>query len=190
MIVAIIDNTNPTGVIHVHEFRDSVDEAAAMIEFDPQVSADWVAVNTGWRIYQEAGSNKRWAYDFDEGRFLAWWTDLAIAKTERCKEIDEKTQELVVSGYPHNGRIFSSSPTGQRNIDVLDRNAAVLSYPFYIATRDNDEIYAIADAIELHTMYLSGLSTVMTHYQSGNALKQQVIDAATIAEVVAVADNR
>lgn len=190
MIVAIVDKTTPTGVVHVHEFRVAEDEAAALASFNPANPEDWAAVDSGWSVYQPPGPHKRWAYDFDDLKLLPWWPDLGIAKIERTREIDARTAELVVGGYSHNARTFSSSEVAQKNLEVLDRNKDALSYPFYMATRDNDEIYPISDATELHTMYLTGLGTVLGFYQSGNVLKQQVLDATTIAEVVAVEDNR
>ena len=115
---------------------------------------------------------------------------LARLKAWRKSQIDLRTRELVTSGFSYNGRVFSTSETAQRNWEVLHSNRAELAYPFQMATTDNDEIYPVAHADELRMMYLTGLSTVMVHYQSGNALKAQIIAAANAAAVAAIVDDR
>lgn len=119
--------------------------------------------------------------------------DLAALSTNRVAKmnaVDAKTRALILQGYQHNSRIFSASETAQKNMSEVRANKDVLTYPFNMATKDNSEIYAIADAAEVEAMYQSGLGTITYHYQTGNALKAACLAATTQAELDAVVDTR
>lgn len=117
-------------------------------------------------------------------------TVLAEAKNAKKDAVDRRTAELVVSGFQHNGRTFSSSEVMQKNLSELHKVRESIGYPFMMATKDNNEIYAIADADEVNAMYLTALNTIIARYQSGNALKQSIIDAASAEELAAIVDAR
>lgn len=117
-------------------------------------------------------------------------SELDPLREQKIEAIDARTRDLVLGGYSHNGRVFSSSQTAQRNLEVLDRNRNDLTYPFDMSTRDNTDVYAIADADEMHEMAQKVLSAIVGHYQQGNALKKLVINASTWEEIEAIVDPR
>lgn len=69
MIVAIVNQTNPVGIVRVDEFREAVSPGAAVDAFvndynPPLNPADWLGVDTGWVQYQPPAPDYTWAYDF------------------------------------------------------------------------------------------------------------------------------
>ncbi len=69
MIVAIIDNTSPTGVVPVQQFLKATDEAAGVTEFINSLkpvgtAADWLGFDTGWTDYTRPSVDNNWEYDF------------------------------------------------------------------------------------------------------------------------------
>lgn len=121
---------------------------------------------------------------------VAAFVPLDDAKQAKRDAIDSRTRELIAGGFAHNGRVFSLSETAQRNLKVMKDDRDSLTYPFNMSTADNSEVYGIADAAEVLTMYGVALTTLITHYQGGNALKAQVNAAVDVAGVDAVVDNR
>lgn len=117
-------------------------------------------------------------------------TALAAAKNAKKNSIDRRTAELVVSGFQHNGRTFSSSEVMQKNLSELHRIRESISYPFMMATKDNGEIYAIADAAEIDAMYLTALNAIIDRYQSGNTIKGAVIGASSMEALSGIVDDR
>lgn len=70
MLVAIIDQTTPSGKVKVREVRQGVSEAAVITAFvadytPPLTPGDWLGYDTGWGSYQYPAAGKFWAYDFD-----------------------------------------------------------------------------------------------------------------------------
>lgn len=190
MIVAIINQTLPTGIVFVEEFRVANDEAAALESFGPTTPSDWLAVDTGWESLQRPTPGARWAYDFDAAQVVQSPTVLEQSKSNKCAVVDRRTAELVTSGFDHNSRTFSTSEVAQKNLSELNAVKSVIQYPFLMATKDNSEIYPIESAEEVAQMYSTALSTIISRYQSGNLLKQQAIAAGTLEELEAVVDNR
>ena len=115
---------------------------------------------------------------------------LAAAKAAKVAAVDAKTSECIFAGYVHNGRTFSLSHTAQKNMSELHENRGALSYPLQMSVADNSEVYPIADAAELETMYQAALTSVLTQYGTGNALKADVVAAVDVAAVDAVEDPR
>ena len=69
MIVAIINKTNPVGIIPVEEFREASDEATAVDDFcagytPPRDPDDYLGFDTGWSVFQPPAPTYRWAYNF------------------------------------------------------------------------------------------------------------------------------
>ena len=62
------------------------------------------------------------------------------------------------------------------------------SFPYELSKKD-DNVYNLAWA-NVGLFMGTALTTVATHLASGRALKKQVVDATTVAEVDAVVDNR
>ena len=58
--------------------------------------------------------------------------------------------------------MFSASDTAQRNLKVIRDDKDALTYPFNMATKNDGEIHAIADAAEVEAMYQTGLGTIVS----------------------------
>jgi hypothetical protein len=70
MIVAIIDQSAPSGKVPVTQFQMAADEAAAVAQYvgafnPPKNPADWLGFNTGWTQPVHPTPGNIWAYDFD-----------------------------------------------------------------------------------------------------------------------------
>lgn len=70
MIVAIVNQTSPTGQVVCEEFRDAASEADAVDDFvneytPPKNAADYLGYDSGWSSYQRPAAGMEWAYDFD-----------------------------------------------------------------------------------------------------------------------------
>lgn len=70
MFVAIINQTNPSGVVPVQQFQVAADVATAVAEYvaafkPPKDPADWLGFDTGWVAPRSPGKGMEWGYDFD-----------------------------------------------------------------------------------------------------------------------------
>jgi hypothetical protein len=70
MIVAIINQTSPSGVVRVRVFREADTEADAVDDFvdgydPPKDPNDWLGFDTGWSTFQNPSAGTHWGYDFD-----------------------------------------------------------------------------------------------------------------------------
>lgn len=117
----------------------------------------------------------------------AEWLD--YYKSVKNEAIDKRTRDLIVSGITYNGVLFSSSETAQRNWLALDQFKSFHTYPVAVTAEDDSE-HTFADATEVNTFVLTGMSIINGHYASGRALKIQVNAATDEAGVDAVVDNR
>jgi len=121
--------------------------------------------------------------------------ELGPLKSSRMLEIDEYTRELIGEGFhypPGNGNVFSLSIEAQVKMTAAHvvRDDVLMVYPQRWNTRDNGDAVSIADAAGMHAFYMTGIGTVRSHLDSGTALKDQIRDAATKAEVDAITDDR
>lgn len=69
MIVAIVNQTVPVGVVFVEEFLEAVDETTAVSVYcngytPPRNTADYLGFDTGWAEFVNPGPFFRWGYDF------------------------------------------------------------------------------------------------------------------------------
>jgi hypothetical protein len=74
MIVAIINQTSPSGLVKVADFWEAVDQATAVTEFAAAYSVtagDYLGYDTGWTAFQSPGVAKHWEYDFDSPALVA-----------------------------------------------------------------------------------------------------------------------
>lgn len=121
-------------------------------------------------------------------------TDLSLDdyKKLRYAEIDARTGELISEGFTYQSKVFSLSQNAQINILALDetRNDPALTYPINYNTIDDMDSYDVVDATDLHSMYLTALSTKKGHIDSGTAIKTNIRNSLTKAEVDAIIDNR
>ena len=69
MIVAIVNQTSPSGQVKVNCFIDAADEAAALALFltwpPVRTPANWMGYDTGWGSVQNPAVGFDWDYDFD-----------------------------------------------------------------------------------------------------------------------------
>lgn len=112
-------------------------------------------------------------------------------KQLRLKEIDNKTQELIAQGFTFDSESFSMSSLAQNNWVGLKQAAQndLISYPFGISTKDDGE-YELTSKTEVTNFYVTGLEVKIGHLSTGRALKLQIKNATTQAELDAVVDNR
>ena len=119
-------------------------------------------------------------------------TNLKQEKKKKNKAIDKKTREIIKSGFQFAGKQFSLSGNAQRTLTgayVAKDNPAFV-YPLEWNTIDNEDKIELDNASTLEAFYLTAVGTVRAIRESGTALKNQVRDATTIAEVFDVEDNR
>jgi len=123
-----------------------------------------------------------------------YYTEVSLDNYKLLKNnaIDDRTGELISSGYNFTGKQFSLSANAQTNILALDnsRDDPALTFPIEYNTIDDADSFFIPDSTTLHGMYLTALATKKGVVDSGTSLKNQVRAAIDEAEVDAVIDNR
>lgn len=112
---------------------------------------------------------------------------LAIAK-ERYEEVIDTCSEYIIRAYgfewpPTSGQRFSLSTNAQIKWMGLDLARNDLTYPKAVPTKDNDGAHSIADATEVHNMYLTAAGTIDAILAGGTAKKQEV--GAAVSKAVA-----
>jgi len=113
---------------------------------------------------------------------------LAEAQKVKNKEIDDKTGELISKGFEFDSETFSYSDKAQLNWTAMKAAADMLVYPIELSTLDDGE-YSLTEANSAG-FFAAAISTKQDHLNSGRALRKQVRQAITIAEVDQVVDNR
>ena len=88
--------------------------------------------------------------------------------------------------------MFSLSESAQRRNASWDAQREELSFPYPAVCNSLDDSSAISFETpdQLHSFVLAGALAMHSRLDSGTALKNQVRDAATMAEVQAVVDDR
>ena len=113
-------------------------------------------------------------------------------KVGKYQEIDNKTQILISQGFLFDGKLFSLSIPAQSNWTNIKANKQDFidlgAFPLGISCQDGS-IYMLQEA-DVFTFWLTGMSTVKTHYNSGGILKEQVKNATTKEEIESIIDNR
>lgn len=69
MIVAIVNQTLPSGIKRVEDFREAVDEASAVVAYcnsynPPRNVGDYLGFDSGWSSFQPPAPFNVWGYDF------------------------------------------------------------------------------------------------------------------------------
>jgi len=130
-----------------------------------------------------------------DGTSLAHYTEVPFLKplkVARTAEIDVRTEELIEAGFvASNGKRFRINDCSLVRYNALfeARNAAI-TYPVLLNVYDNDGVQSLGNAAAVVSFYEEILLGHRAILASGEALKQQIIDATTAAEVLAVEDNR
>jgi hypothetical protein len=130
-----------------------------------------------------------------DGTSLVHYTEvpkLKPLKVARAAEIDARTEELIAEGFvASNGKRFRINDAAMLRYGLLyeARNLAI-AYPVLLNVYDNDGIQSLGSAAAVAVFYEEIVLGHRALLASGEALKQQIIDATTAAEVLAVEDNR
>ena len=111
-------------------------------------------------------------------------------RSSKIVDIDTKTREIIAQGFGYNGKTFSLSDNAQRTFLGMYVTRATATYPISIPTLDDTGVESLADSLAVEAFYSAMESTLRSALESGVALKQQVMAAATEADVKAVQDNR
>lgn len=113
-------------------------------------------------------------------------------KLQRFSEINERTAELIESGYTYSGFNFSLSDRAQTNILALysTKDDPILTYPIKFNTIDDLNTFDAVNASDIANMYYSALATKKSYLDSGTVLKEQIRAATTQAEVDSISDIR
>ena len=116
---------------------------------------------------------------------------LAEAKKARFQAIDARTGELIAGGFTFEGKTFSLSLAAQTSlIGLSTAKNNPLTWPQPWSTKDDSEVYVIADVATFESFYMAAFGTVKAHRTSGATLKGQVSAASDLAGVSAVVDTR
>lgn len=113
-------------------------------------------------------------------------------KIARAAEIDARTEELIEAGFvASNSKRFRITDCAMLRYQVMfESRSAGVSYPILVNTYDNDNVQSLPDASGVVTFVEEIFLGHQAIIASGSALKKQIIDATTIAEIEAVEDNR
>ena len=114
---------------------------------------------------------------------------LTQTKNVKNTAIDSKTQKLIAGGFTFGGKIFSLSIPAQVSWLGLYTFKDMLTYPYPVTTLD-DATYLVQSADDMSTFAVTGVSAIDTHKTSGRILKAEVNACTTIAEVIAIVDDR
>lgn len=117
---------------------------------------------------------------------------LEYYKNIKYRNIDNRTNELISRGFNYAGKMFSLSLPAQIRLLGINqvRNDPNLIYPIRWNTMHDNDYYEIANPEDFHLFYMKSLATYRAHVDAGTALKDQVREATSKAEVDAIIDNR
>jgi len=116
-------------------------------------------------------------------------------KVARAAEFAARTTELLNAGFDSTavpGKRFRMDVEAMQRYLVLwqTRNEAGASYPVILLTFDGEGKQNLNTAAAVGTLYTEANMAVRAVLEGESALLQQIIDATTAAEVLAVEDNR
>ena len=118
--------------------------------------------------------------------------DLQAAKLAKIAAIDARTGDLIASGSVNvNGVDISTSLAAQTSLNGMKSASdfGLLTFPQQVSAT-NGGAYTINSLNDFKRVGGLVMTFVLTTKADGRALRQQVLDATTIAEVEAVEDNR
>lgn len=117
-------------------------------------------------------------------------TNIDVARTKKMLAVDDKTRRLVEGGFVFQNTRLSSSPTAQANWLGAFVSREALTYPFLVASADNQSCISITDADMVAAAYAALRQHVGNQLTAGAALKQSVLQAASESDVAAIVDDR
>lgn len=120
--------------------------------------------------------------------------DLAEYRRKRYKEIDQRTRELIDTGFLHSNTVFSLSLQAQINwnrlrMNILTGVLTALDFPQQVATID-DANFSLPGLTAAAAFYANYTTTLEGRLNSGRQLKAQIAAAATKAQIDAIVDDR
>lgn len=117
---------------------------------------------------------------------------LTCHKKNKFLSIDIRTNELISGGFIYAGKRFSLSQQAQSKMMGVHqiRDDPMLTYPIKWNTNDDNDYYDVIDSADMHTFFMTGVSTYKAWVDAGTALKDQVRAATSKEEVDAIIDNR
>lgn len=115
-------------------------------------------------------------------------TVLSELKEFRYDQIDDKTDELITTGFIYDNETFSTSHHAQMNWNSLRNQTGEYTWPLNISTKDNNT-YSLLQA-NVPAFWTELIDALADHVDSGRVLKKSIFIAADIAAVDAVVDNR
>ena len=118
--------------------------------------------------------------------------DLAVVKQEKFDAIDARTDQLIGKGFAFQGKRFSMGIPSQSKFLAVDalRNDPMFNYPVRLNTIDDDDVLEIADAANIHGLFLTAVGAYRAYLDSGTTIKDEVRSASTVDEVNAIVDPR
>lgn len=154
--------------------------------FDGASETQLSDVPSSLKVYGEENQVSNW-----NGSTFSDIDSVSAARMHKNAEIDKRTVELINEGFTFNTKTFSLSTEAQIKWQGMKTGSdnGLLTYPVKITTIDDLED-SLADATAVNDFFAAGLSAVKGHLDSGRALKVDVANATTVAEVNAVVDNR
>jgi len=118
---------------------------------------------------------------------------LADEKVRRAAHVDAKTDRLIAAGFAYGGQTMSLSTEAQTLYSgmKLAADASLLTYPITITPLDRTApSISLADNAAVQAFYAAAAGAVATAKLSGSALLDQIRDAADLAALAAIVDNR
>lgn len=117
---------------------------------------------------------------------------LVVARRRKMASVDERTVELITTGFSYSGQKFSLSIPAQSKMTAAHqiKDHPLFVYPVDWNSVDDNSVYSIQDADDMDAFYLTAIGTIRAYLDSGTSLKDQVRAATTIAEANAVVDPR
>lgn len=110
-------------------------------------------------------------------------TAFIYKKEQLLKELDEETSAKIAAGtFTHAGKEFSVTTIAQiKWLGILNAKDTT-SYPQTVFTKDNSEVYNIADADEVVAMYTGIFTAVKALVDAGTVAKEGLIATTTLED--------
>lgn len=111
-------------------------------------------------------------------------------KAQKIAEIDQRTREIIETGFLYGGQTYSLSDRGQLKILWYLNMAASLTYPVSVDVIDDSAKTSLVDEAAVTAWAKAARDALKSALDSGTTLKTSVRSAVTIADVRAIEDNR
>lgn len=108
----------------------------------------------------------------------------------KLREIDQRTDELILEGFVFKAMRFSLSLEAQTRLAWLTQNRNHLNYPILWNTIDNTSVLELQDAHMVDMFCAIAAKMCRACLDSGTELKSLVLAASTAAEIQAIEDDR